>query len=449
MIADNPYHPPFPAHGKESTGVGNAFLFFKNRDFSGDGVELSAMKFVSALINGRGHYNNNPLPVTSFRITRGSVNRFRIINVGSEFSFQIRFECHFMKVVALDGNEIVPVIVDEIMIHPGERIDIQIQADQNTDCYWIRARTLKDCSNVTEVLKDECVQEVRAQLVYDNKNSSLSTSSSAKTSQLTQCSSCLNKSANHRIVFNCPFKNFSDTNVFKCFDMNSILSLSDDIARLNNDDKGLELFLNFAFTVGSSINSRKFVMPSSPAYDIEDASMVKCDEAACKAEGCSCTHIVTIPPNRKIRMVLMSYEPSYIYPGHHVVHLHGHHFAVLYTGYPGYDPLTGLRNGSNTDIICKEPLCMTPTWSEQSKDRNLSTHPPIRDTVIIPAFGYVLIEFVSNNPGFWLFHCHQESHMIEGMTLLLNESFAHQRGAPANFIRPNYCQQHDCLNTCK
>ena len=116
-------------------GAGNYFLPVKNRDRSSDGVKLSAMRFVSALINGRGHYNNVPLPVTSFRITRGNVNRFRIIYVGSEFSFQIRFEYHFMKVLVLDKNEIVPITVDEVIVHPGERIDIQIQADQNTDFY--------------------------------------------------------------------------------------------------------------------------------------------------------------------------------------------------------------------------------------------------------------------------------------------------------------------------
>ena len=42
--------------------------------------------------------------------------------------------------------------------------------------------------------------------------------------------------------------------------------------------------------------------------------------------------------------------------------------------------------------------------------RNLENYPPIKDTVITPAAGYTVIQFVADNPGWWFFHCHIEYH---------------------------------------
>jgi FtsP/CotA-like multicopper oxidase with cupredoxin domain len=62
----------------------------------------------------------------------------------------------------------------------------------------------------------------------------------------------------------------------------------------------------------------------------------------------------------------------------HPIHLHGHHFQV-----------TAL-NGT-------------------------SLSGPIRDTVLVPAKGSVKVAFDADNPGRWLFHCHNLYHMAVGM----------------------------------
>lgn len=38
--------------------------------------------------------------------------------------------------------------------------------------------------------------------------------------------------------------------------------------------------------------------------------------------------------------------------------------------------------------------------------------------MIVPYGGYVAIRFVLNNPGWWFFHCHIESHQLEGMAAI-------------------------------
>lgn len=45
-----------------------------------------------------------------------------------------------------------------------------------------------------------------------------------------------------------------------------------------------------------------------------------------------------------------------------------------------------------------------------------------KDTVMLPAGGYVVINFLSDNPGFWFLHCHIEIHQLQGMALIVNEA---------------------------
>lgn len=41
--------------------------------------------------------------------------------------------------------------------------------------------------------------------------------------------------------------------------------------------------------------------------------------------------------------------------------------------------------------------------------------PTIRDTVTVPAEGYLVIRFKANNPGVWFFHCHVDWHIPAGL----------------------------------
>ena len=45
---------------------------------------------------------------------------------------------------------------------------------------------------------------------------------------------------------------------------------------------------------------------------------------------------------------------------------------------------------------------------------------PRKDTVMIPAGGYLVIRVISNNPGAWFVHCHIQPHNLEGMGVIFN-----------------------------
>ena len=117
----------------------------------------------------------------------------------------------------------------------------------------------------------------------------------------------------------------------------------------------------------------------------------------------------------------------------HPIHMHGHTFEVLKMGFP-----TVTDNGDiieNNDILCsprllnKDSQCNNATWRNSSwmDYRNIPginlLDPVRKDTIVVPYGGYSVIRIWATNPGIWFMHCHIDRHMVEGMALMLNESF--------------------------
>lgn len=84
--------------------------------------------------------------------------------------------------------------------------------------------------------------------------------------------------------------------------------------------------------------------------------------------------------NTSIRIILHNRTPI-----SHPMHLHGHNFYVLAEG-PGN--FTGEVNTGNVQR---------------------------RDTQLVQPNGYLVIEFVTDNPGVWPFHCHIAWHVSSGL----------------------------------
>ena len=74
----------------------------------------------------------------------------------------------------------------------------------------------------------------------------------------------------------------------------------------------------------------------------------------------------------------------------HPIHLHGHDFYVLAQGTGTFDDSTVTLQTSN---------------------------PPRRDVAMLPGSGYLVIGFVTDNPGAWLMHCHIGWHTGMGLDL--------------------------------
>ncbi|THH20196.1 hypothetical protein EW146_g1116 [Bondarzewia mesenterica] len=65
-----------------------------------------------------------------------------------------------------------------------------------------------------------------------------------------------------------------------------------------------------------------------------------------------------------------------------------------------------------------------------------NTNPLRRDTVLIPAYSWLVLRFVTDNPGLWAFHCHLAWHMAAGLLMQFNSlpSIIAQMDVPQDIV---------------
>ena len=68
----------------------------------------------------------NALPYHVWPITAGNTYRLRVINGGLAFPMVFSVDDYDLKVVAADGAEVEPYVVQGINLHVAERYDVEI-----------------------------------------------------------------------------------------------------------------------------------------------------------------------------------------------------------------------------------------------------------------------------------------------------------------------------------
>merc|ERR1712093_269443 len=117
------------------------------------------------------------------------------------------------------------------------------------------------------------------------------------------------------------------------------------------------------------------------------------------SDGWQANTTVYMPFNSTIDIIMTIAKDSMDTMGH-PMHLHGHKFWVLGSG-EGPFPYSSITDAPQSSI-------------------NLQ-NPPYRDTAELPPSGWVVIRYVTDNPGAWLLHCHLQWHLVSGMALVLVE----------------------------
>ena len=85
--------------------------------------------------------------------------------------------------------------------------------------------------------------------------------------------------------------------------------------------------------------------------------------------------------NSSIRLVVHN-----DFPAAHPMHMHGHNMFVLASG--------------------------VGTWDGTVVNPD---NPQRRDVQMLPAFGYIVVQITTDNPGVWPFHCHIAWHVSQGL----------------------------------
>ena len=431
---------PLPPNELAARGIPQYELY--DASSGPDGTEVGDIPFWSALINGKGRhkdipYNNTRLEV--FSVSEGNSYRFRLIGGQGLYPYKFSIDEHNLTVISMDGTLVRPVETQFIIMHTGERYDFVLNARRprvDTQDYWIRFETLevdldsigppyRSLGNIAEGILHytSSPDQLPRSTDYENIKDNSIPYSTTTCESLSGCT-----------AVNCPFLEFHPSYNIRCVNLRDFRLLEPTpvenlpSGELDPDCNDCEFFFNIN-SDRDAINGRNFHLPSVPlqtqrediaSFEFCDLDM-PCDDGECAQD---CVHVRNINSfNKTIRFILSSVGPD-IVEGEgsgHPIHLHGHHFHVAKINYGSYNPENGLLTGPSTDIICDDPLCSKPRWNGTRPAFAIGGGTVTKDTIIVPAGGYVVIHFIADNPGYWFMHCHIEADLLEGMALVINE----------------------------
>ncbi|XP_010256880.1 PREDICTED: laccase-4-like [Nelumbo nucifera] len=103
------------------------------------------------------------------------------------------------------------------------------------------------------------------------------------------------------------------------------------------------------------------------------------------------TKAAVLPFNTSVELVMQG--TSTLGTENHPLHLHGFNFFVVGQGFGNFDPNKDPPNFNLVDPI-------------------------ERNTVGVPAGGWIAIRFLADNPGAWFMHCHFEAHTSWGLRMV-------------------------------
>ena len=116
------------------------------------------------------------------------------------------------------------------------------------------------------------------------------------------------------------------------------------------------------------------------------------------------THSVVLEKDEVVEVVLSNQDT-----GSHPFHLHGHTFQML-DRFPGY--------GEN---FFDYDAGTTFATFDESNHTAFPTYPARRHTFLLPPGGFYVIRFKADNPGVWIFHCHIDWHLMQGLAMVFVE----------------------------
>lgn len=118
------------------------------------------------------------------------------------------------------------------------------------------------------------------------------------------------------------------------------------------------------------------------------------------------TKLLVLPYGTELEIVLQ--DTSFLNVENHPIHVHGHNFFIVGSGFGNFDEGKHLEEYNLVD-------------------------PPERNTVAVPSGGWAAIRLRADNPGVWFVHCHLEEHTTWGLAM----AFVVQNGpGPSQTLLP-------------
>ncbi|KEF57808.1 uncharacterized protein A1O9_05728 [Exophiala aquamarina CBS 119918] len=287
-------------------------------------------------------------------LTKGKKHRLRLINTSTNDNFKVGLDGHDFTVISADFVPIVPYSTQWVFLAVGERYDVIINANQAVDSYWLHVVPQRGCSKnaVTNALA-----------IFSYEGASSATPSNASRSNAPPGAEC--NDPNDNLV---PYVKLNVPDNYT-IPAKSRLDVGFAIVQDQANQTLFQWNLNFtAIQVPWGAPTLQYILDNNSSYPQN-------------------MNLISLPDANAWSYWVIQAIPTIAPPVPHPIHLHGHDFYVLGAG-------QGIFNNSQT-LRYKNP--------------------PRRDVAMLPASGYLVIAFITDNPGAWLMHCHIAWHIGLGL----------------------------------
>jgi len=301
-----------------------------------------------------------------------------LVNAGSTTKLTVSLDSHKMYVYAADGLFVKMQEVEVLPMSLGERYSVMIKLDQTPGEYALRFASIP-VGDMQQVIEDLAI----VRYVSGVNDSSMGTMESPSRSKNNHTMSILGEDTiDAHILVNGSAKPTASTL------RPQNLGPFDVIAPPRHNNVATRVLdINQTGIVSWVVDRYSYSEPKVPVIygNISD--------------GWTASTTMFMPFNTTIDLI-MKVAPDSMDTMGHPMHLHGHKFWILGTG-EGAFPYSSVQDVPSSLVNLDDP--------------------PYRDTVELPASGWAVVRYVSDNPGAWLLHCHLQWHLLSGMALVLVE----------------------------
>jgi len=282
-------------------------------------------------------------------ITKGKKYRLRLINTSVDNHFMVSLDNHTFTVITSDFVPIKPYTTNWIFIGIGQRYDVIINANQTVDNYWFRAEVQDDAGCGTNA------NNGNIKSIFSYSGATAGNPTSLATTYTQRCTD------ETSLV---PFWDSYVPSTNLTADQFGILDVAIEIGVQTDGSSIVTWGVNFsALSVDWEKPILDYVLTDNTSYPSTENLISLTNEGQYYywviQEAAGLGFSFNVP---------------------HPIHLHGHDFFVLGTGVGTF---------SSSDIAGL-------TYN----------NPPRRDVAMLPTGGWLVLAFLTDNPGAWIMHCH-------------------------------------------
>ncbi len=305
----------------------------------------------------------------TWNVEPGKTYLVRLINMGAFISQYFWIEDHNITVVEVDGIYTKKNETYQLLVTTGQRYAFLLTTKNDTSKNY-NIVTHYD-TTMLDIMYDDMVLTTRNWIVYNE-------------------SAELPEPPVIDIDEDEPFIPYGDDFYLTPYDEEEIYQDPDYTIEVAVIMDNLIDGINYAF-----FNNITYVAPKVPTLT---TIMTSGDLATTQTIYGTNTHSIVLQHNEIVEIILNNNDT-----GTHGFHMHGHHFQLIERSHSVPDDELPLNFNPNDHM----------DWPEI---------PMKRDTVFVRKQGYIVIRFKADNPGAWIFHCHVEWHMEQGLDLILVEA---------------------------